>query len=302
MARFDADLTQLLAATYIGGQQDESPTDLLVDSQGDIYLLGWTDSSAFPMPGGGYVATHSNNQVDGFVLKINAACDQILAGTYLAGTEDPSQDTDADDVPKSMVLAADNSELIVVGRTEFKSFPTTPDALERTHEDLIDRHLAPAIGCNRHELSEWDDSIDNGDGFLAVLSSDLAQLKHSTFLRSMGRDYMDAVFLNGTDIIVVGEAQANDFPMADLGNESPRGVILRFAAADDPTPDPELRFRRRWRGRLFHLHHLAVKTFRAGCFGWPAVPLQHHIISDAPLSADKDKKNEVISCYMISLH
>jgi hypothetical protein len=85
LARFDADLTQLLYSTFIGGGQDEAPTDLLLNTAGELYMTGWTFSADFPMTSDGYDTSHGLQEEDGFILKLNASGNEILAATFLGG-------------------------------------------------------------------------------------------------------------------------------------------------------------------------------------------------------------------------
>jgi hypothetical protein len=48
VARFDAGLKTLLAATLVGGSGDEGDCDVALGPQGDIYIAGATTSKDFP--------------------------------------------------------------------------------------------------------------------------------------------------------------------------------------------------------------------------------------------------------------
>jgi len=67
--------TQILYFTYLGGEKEDYSTCIAVDSSGNVYVTGYTQSSDFPMTetvGGqsapGYDRTFNGNQ-DAFVVK-----------------------------------------------------------------------------------------------------------------------------------------------------------------------------------------------------------------------------------------
>jgi len=58
-----------LYATYLGGSADESPTGIALDSAGNVYITGSTDSIDFPVTQGAFQNMLGGN-TDAFVLKI----------------------------------------------------------------------------------------------------------------------------------------------------------------------------------------------------------------------------------------
>jgi len=159
--------------TLLGGGKWERIQAIFVDTEGYIYVAGSTKSSDFPTTPGAYDTTGSgNNSNDGFVAKIDAQGKSLVWSTYLHGSS-------RDDV---YGLHADSFGFVhVVGWTGSSDFPTTPGALDRTHNGDMDI-------------------------FLAKLSRDGASLLFSTFLGGSGKDQcrggMDidgdgAVYLSG---------------------------------------------------------------------------------------------------------
>lgn len=104
----------LTYATYLGGANEERAGGVATDAQGNVYLAGMTGASDFPV-----AATpdlqHGRNNWDAFVIKLNAAGDQLVYATYLGGSgyEEPA-DLDVD--------AAGNA--YVIGGTDSRDFPT----------------------------------------------------------------------------------------------------------------------------------------------------------------------------------
>jgi hypothetical protein len=101
-------------ATYLGGAREERAGGVAVDAQGNIYLTGLTGASNFPAAAAPDL-THGRDNWDAFVVKLNAAGDQLQYATYLGGSgyEEPS-DIDVDPAGNAYV----------VGTTSSWDFPT----------------------------------------------------------------------------------------------------------------------------------------------------------------------------------
>lgn len=113
-------------ATYLGGERNEAVTGLAVDSAGNAYVTGYTDSAGFPTTTGSYdVACGTDGNCNGggeynrdvFVTKINPTGTALVYSTFIGGrnNETPSQ---------IIVDAAGNA--YVAGTTSSPDFPATP--------------------------------------------------------------------------------------------------------------------------------------------------------------------------------
>jgi hypothetical protein len=67
-----------LFATYLGGSGNETPGSFVLDSSGNIYIAGTTDSNDFPVTQGSYQEALSGN-TDGFVAKIGAGSEAAVS-------------------------------------------------------------------------------------------------------------------------------------------------------------------------------------------------------------------------------
>src|SRR5205823_5059075 len=66
-------------STYLGGSGFDAVTGLAVDSSGNAYVTGYTDSLDFPILGAAQGATAGG--VDAFVVKLNAAGNALIYAT-----------------------------------------------------------------------------------------------------------------------------------------------------------------------------------------------------------------------------
>ena len=125
----------LVYSTFVGGNGDDAPSldafvsnaAIAVNSQRNMYVIGFTDSPNFPVgpvtfdPTCGTVAQTcaATFTIDGVVTKISAACNARVYSTYLGGV--------GNDDGRS--IAVDSSfQVYVTGATSSVNFPTaTPE-------------------------------------------------------------------------------------------------------------------------------------------------------------------------------
>ncbi|MGL4345432.1 MAG: SBBP repeat-containing protein [Cellulosilyticaceae bacterium] len=76
--------TVLLYSTYLGGNGYQVGRDIVVDTDGNMYIVGYTVASNFPTKDPYQVALKGYQDV--FVTKMNAAGNALLFSTYLGGS------------------------------------------------------------------------------------------------------------------------------------------------------------------------------------------------------------------------
>lgn len=97
LTKYTADGTALLYSTYIGGANTETPHSLICSANNELYVMGVTSSSDFPMAGSPYQSTHHGGPTftenglnfassDLFVLKLNSTGNSLLASTFMGGS------------------------------------------------------------------------------------------------------------------------------------------------------------------------------------------------------------------------
>lgn len=84
IAKFDPTGRNLLWATFLGGNGVDQPNAVALDSSGNIYVIGSTSSSNFPVTGDSYVFS-SSNATQGFAAKVSANGTNLLYSTFLPG-------------------------------------------------------------------------------------------------------------------------------------------------------------------------------------------------------------------------
>lgn len=176
-------------STFLGGSGSDSVSDVALDSQGNVVVVGGTYSADFPVSngyqesyGGGEDSWHVGRG-DAIVAKFSPD-GGLLWSTFLGGPGDES----------AYVVDVDKlDQIIVVGNTASREFPVTEDALQ------------PAYGGGE------------SDGFLTVFSPD-GSLLYSSFLGGEGTDAagsLDVYSVGGDRCIfyLAGSTNSSDFPV-----------------------------------------------------------------------------------------
>lgn len=94
LARINPNLSgeaSLLWATYVGGKEDDRVNGVAVDSSGNAYATGWTNSANFATTPGAFRRKLPPNVAgtgDAYVMKINSAGTSRVYSTFLGGTND----------------------------------------------------------------------------------------------------------------------------------------------------------------------------------------------------------------------
>jgi len=177
----------LTFSTYLGGSSPDVGKAIAVDSAGNAYIAGGTDSTDFPTAGPIQGSLHGSNG-DAFVTKINAAGSAILYSTYLGGSF----------VQQANGIAVDSAgNAYVAGLTSSSDFPVTQGAF-----DTNCSACGPNVG---------------GVTFISKLDTTGSQLLYSTYLggtpAGVSGDTIDAIAVDSAgSAYVTGESSLRDFP------------------------------------------------------------------------------------------
>jgi hypothetical protein len=115
--------TGLVYSTYLGGSGTEQGSSIAVDSSGNAYVTGYTQSSNYPTTLGAYQTTYGGGTYDGFVTELNTTGTGLVYSTYLSGS--------GDDIGYGIVVDS-SGNAYVTGYTTSSNFPTTAGAYQTT--------------------------------------------------------------------------------------------------------------------------------------------------------------------------
>jgi uncharacterized protein (TIGR03437 family) len=208
VSKLSADGSSLVYSTYLGGTKvicnggshcvpaasHDSGQAIAVDSQGNAYIAGTTNSSDFPVTPGAFQPTcHCTfDTSDAFISKLNPSGSALVFSTYLGGTA--AMEFFPEEGVTALALGSDG-DVYVTGSTSSPDFPTTPGAYRTA--------LAPSTA-----------SLGQTVPFVTRLNASGTALVFSTFLSSQGPGSANAIQLDSHgNSWVTGTIAGNDFPL-----------------------------------------------------------------------------------------
>ncbi len=144
VVKLKSDGSNLIFGTFLGGTGYDEVHDIALDSQGNAYVAGWTNSLNFPVTPDAFEAIF-NGDFDGFLCKVSADGSKLLYGTYFGGSQ-PA--TSSFTFAHGVAVGPDNSAAIT-GYTLASDFPTTPSAFDAQLDGFTDAFVA------RFALTPW---------------------------------------------------------------------------------------------------------------------------------------------------
>jgi len=179
--------------TLIGGSGDDAGAAVAVDSLGDVYATGITESNDLPVTvgvlqsvfGGGLCASGTRNCNDAYVAKLNSS-GGISYLTYLGGSGDDSP----------IAIAIDSAgDAYVAGQTFSAPFPGT-------------------LSSSIQQVFNLGESNTASDGFLAELNPTATALVYSTYLGGGDNDLIYGLAVDSVGAAyVAGDTVSTDFPI-----------------------------------------------------------------------------------------
>lgn len=179
VSKFSPDGSQLIWSTYIGGSANEAPHSLVVNSSNELYVLGTTSSSNYPVTSGaydtgfnggtpitpsgtggwaqlgsGYGFGHPNG-TDIVVSRLSADATSMLASTFVGGSGNDGLNNVAalaynygDHVRGEIALDAQEWPVVCTS-TQSSDIPVSPNAPQTTYggdQDAYIFRMDPALG------------------------------------------------------------------------------------------------------------------------------------------------------------
>jgi len=208
--------TIILYSTYLGGSGAsgggitlQQANGVAVDSNGNAYVAGVTNSANFPVTPGAFQTVY-NGATDAFVAKINGAGSALVYSTYLGGSA-------FDEANGIGVDASGNAN--IAGYTASGNF-------------VISNAVQPAF-----------DGLY--DAFVSTLNAAGNGLIFSTFYGGSGSDSANAIALDSNaNILVGGQTSSTDLPLVGPIQSSNSGGsigwVLRLGVAAPPPTVPSV--------------------------------------------------------------
>src|SRR5438309_281207 len=180
VAKLNPTGSALIYSTYLGGSGDDLGFGIAVDSAGNAYVTGLTDSANFPTTPGAFQTTYGGGNADAFVTKLNPTGSALIYSTYLGGSGEEG----------GKGIAVDSAgNAYVTGLTDSANFPTTPGAFQTTYGG------------------------GNSDAFVTKLNPTGSALIYSTYLGGSGGEEPSGIAVDSAgNAFVAGITDDTTFP------------------------------------------------------------------------------------------
>jgi hypothetical protein len=195
VVKLNATGSALVYSTYLGGSGDDQGSGIAVDSSGNAYVTGVTDSTNFPIVNP-LQASFGGGVNDAFVSKLSPDGSALVYSTYLGGNSDD----------QGYAIAVDSSgNAFVAGTTFSTNFPT----------------VSPIQATNRGGY----------DAFVSKLNAAGSALVYSTYLGGNSEDIARGITIDlSDDAYVTGMTNSTDFPIVNPLQATKKGADDAFVA------------------------------------------------------------------------
>jgi hypothetical protein len=182
IAKLNPGGSAFIYSTYLGGEVDEAGTGLAIDTSQNVYVIGNTNSGAFPVVNATTQPAYAGGAHDVFVAKLNASGSSYEYATYLGGT--------GDDIGTA-IEADESGNAYVTGTTDSFDFPRA-------------NARQPTYGGGAHDV------------FVTKFNTDGQQRVFSTYHGGASDDVGFGIAVDGSgNVYVTGGTISTDFPTAN---------------------------------------------------------------------------------------
>ena len=187
-------------STYLGGSRDDRGSGIGMDDAGNVYVVGTTHSTDFPLANSPAYQERLNGSSDIFASKFSPDGTILYYSTYIGGNNT--------DVAASMVVHNISGEVTFTGFTESDNYPLTP------------AFVVPRGG--------------NSDAIVTRLNSDGSDLVWSRLINGNKSDTGMGIAMNeiSGELVVVGYTNSDNFPtwpVVNLFLGATDGFVAEFA-------------------------------------------------------------------------
>lgn len=210
ISKFSSDGSTLIYSTYIGGGSSDAPHSLVVNSNNELVIMGTSGSIDYPVSAGAVDGTYNggnpallattglvnySNGSDIVVTKLNSAGNNLMASTYVGGSQNDGLNLTTllvqnyGDESRGEVYVDNADNIYVSSSTQsFMDFPVV-NAVQNTFGG------------------------GSQDGCVFKLNSSMTTLMWSTYLGGSGEDAAYSVQIDGSgNALIAGGTTSSNFP------------------------------------------------------------------------------------------
>lgn len=184
VTKINANGTNLVYSTYIGGSEGDGGLGIKLDSIGNAYIAGQSSSINFPVTSGAIQSNQAGfgSYPDCVVVKLNPNGNALLYSTYYGGT--------SQDIAMDIVLDR-NNDILITGYTSSANFSTTGDAFQ------------PSMA-----------NVTSSEVFLLKIDNAGSNVMYSTYLGGTLWDEAHGIAIDTlNNIYVTGMTESPNFPV-----------------------------------------------------------------------------------------
>lgn len=211
VVHLNEDLSQMIWAAFLGGSESDASHTIKIDSQGDLYVAGGSNSFNFPTTAGSYQSIIGGG-VDGWIAKLRKDGSEIEASTF-TGTPFFNQ---------VYFIDLDQSDNVYVYGQTVGTFPITPGVYSNANSGQFLQKFSPALNnlqfstvfgagrgipdisptaflvndCDNIYMSGWGGNINSGRGFWNSSTNGMPVTQGAIQTTTQGSDFYFIV-LNG---------------------------------------------------------------------------------------------------------
>ena len=264
VAKLNPEGNDLVYSTYLGGDDWDTGYGIAVDSDGNAYITGKTESANFPKePTQNPIQDQKGNFDDAFVTKINPDGSALVYSTFLGGESTDegrgiavdslgnayvTGDTSSDDFPKKnpyQGTRAGNDAFITkinpAGNALVYSTFFGGSGVEHGRGIALDQNGNVYVVGNTDSATDFplqneQQSVFGGvvDAFVMKLSTDGSALLYSTYIGGNGEEEGNGIALDQSgNVYITGATESTDFPVQDGYQTNNAGGYDAFVAKVD---------------------------------------------------------------------
>ncbi len=232
VVKFNNDLTQLLGFTYVGTVTGDQVNDIVLDSTGNVYVVGSTgNANSCEFPG----TSSTTSGPCGFIAKFDSGLSTLLKSALTGQQNEIAQ----------VVRILQSGEILVAGLIRYVSTGNVMNEhkifLRKYNSQLVqvtdgeifitgegegnvnDMAVDSAgniylVGFTKsftipsHSTAFQVESVNFGDGFIAKISPDLSSIIALTYIGGCNNDTIRSVLVYSGDIYIAGFTNSPNFP------------------------------------------------------------------------------------------